>query len=121
MIYEKKMSVMYESFYKNAFTYTSFITYMFMFSIEIFWLLFEKYNIKSMMSFLKFGRFIKSNISTLVKIMRKNTIWIDVESLKDIEGFEKLSKVSKKIKKKKSEKIWILKDVKKYYESRRRI
>ena len=119
MLYDKKMTLMYESFYKNAFSYTSFITYMFMFSLEIFYYVFEKYNVKSMCTFIKFGQFIKNNVPILIKIMRKKTMWIDIETLKEIDGFEELAKVTEKLKGKKSNKIWILKNVKKYYKGKK--
>ena len=116
IMFDKKMTVLFESFFKNGNTYTSFISYMFMFSVTMFWELYEKYNVKSLMSFMKFHTFIKENLKMLLWMMRKKPVLVDVKELSKIEGFKNVGKVIEQVNSEKGHKIRVIKDIGKYYD-----
>ncbi len=71
MLYEKHMTLLYEAIFMNACDYTRFLSFMFAFSTSIFFKMYEKYEIKSIMEFLKFQRWIFKNLKFLLFLSQK--------------------------------------------------
>lgn len=71
MNYEKHMTLLYETVFMNACDYTRFVSFMFCFSTSIFFKMYNKYEMKSVMDFLKFQRWIFKNLKFLLQLSQR--------------------------------------------------
>lgn len=71
IVYDKYMALLYECVFMNACDYTRFISLMFGFSTSIFFKMYDKYEMKSVMDFLKFQRWIFKNLKFLLILSQR--------------------------------------------------
>lgn len=67
-IFDKKITIIYESLFKNATHYTNFVSYVFSFGLIVFWKMYNDYKIQSFMEFIRFQRWIHKYLKLLVKL-----------------------------------------------------
>jgi len=79
MIFYKKIYILYETFFKSATSITNFISFMFQFSVGIFWDLYENYGVKSFGEFLIVKKYLEESLPVLIenKYLEKTMITLE--------------------------------------------
>ena len=80
-LFYKKITILYETVFKDATTITAFTSFIFQFGVELFWKLKTKYGVNSFVEFLRIREFLFQHLVEIMRLYYKEEMLTTIEAV----------------------------------------